>query len=128
YIRAKSLSINIKLAINIEGVLNQTQNLNHTITLLHRFNFDFNFIDIERNDVRAMVHKYSNRFDNISNYQDYYEIFIAMSKLKPSKCVYTKITKNYFKILLKVYLTKRKTSIIQLHFYIDLILTSILSI
>lgn len=96
YIRAKSLSINIKLAINIEGVLNQTQNLNHTITLLHRFNFDFNFIDIERNDVRAMVHKYSNRFDNISNYQDYYEIFIAISKLKPSKCVYTKITKNYF--------------------------------
>ena len=55
YIKVRSLNINIKLAINIEGVLTQTQSLKHTFTLLHRFNFDFNFIDVERSELRNVI-------------------------------------------------------------------------
>ncbi|WP_426456671.1 AraC family transcriptional regulator Rsp [Staphylococcus cohnii] len=96
YIKARSLNINIKLAINVEGVLTQTQSLKHTFTLLHRFNFDFNFIDVERNELRAMLLKHSHQFNNVSSYSDYYNKFITLSKLQPNKCVYSKLTKNHF--------------------------------
>ncbi|MEX5963820.1 AraC family transcriptional regulator Rsp [Staphylococcus ureilyticus] len=96
YIKVRSLNINIKLAINVEGVLTQTQSLKHTFTLLHRFNFDFNFIDVERSELRTMLLKHSHQFDNVSSYSDYYNKFVTLSKLQPNKCVYSKLTKNHF--------------------------------
>src|SRR5699024_2644053 len=74
----------------------QTQSLKHTFTLLHRFNFDFNFIDVERNELRAMLLKHSHQFNNVSSYGDYYNKFITLSKLQPNKCVYSKHTKNHY--------------------------------
>ncbi|MDW8569189.1 AraC family transcriptional regulator Rsp [Staphylococcus shinii] len=97
YIKIKNLNFNIKMAITIEGVIQQVTSLKHAFTLLQRFNFDYHFIDIEQVQVRKLLNKKGEGFNNSMSYYDYYNKVIKASHIDTSKFVYTKLTKQCFK-------------------------------
>lgn len=98
YIKLKNLNIRIKLAITVEGVIKQTHSLKSAFDILHRFNFDFYFIDIEQKEVQSLLNKKSNMFNHSMSYFDYYNQLIDASQIHTSKFVYTKLTKKCFKL------------------------------
>ncbi|WP_436960688.1 AraC family transcriptional regulator Rsp [Staphylococcus xylosus] len=97
YIKIKNLNFNIKMAITIEGVINQVNSLKNAFTLLQRFNFNYHFIDIEQVQVRNLLNKKGEGFNNSMRYYDYFNKVIKASHIDPSKFVYTKLTKHCFK-------------------------------
>ncbi|PTI73527.1 AraC family transcriptional regulator [Staphylococcus succinus] len=95
--KIRNINTQIKLAITVEGVINQSSSLTLALKQLHHFNFDFNFIDIETSNTRSSLYALHKDFKKEMSYFECYNKLIEISHIPSTKFVYTKLTKNCFK-------------------------------
>lgn len=98
YISAHNLEVKVKLAITIEGAIKQTKSITKTFDYLSHYAYDYYFIDIESENTRQCLTKYSNAFDQTMTFLDCFNKVIDITSIHKSKFVYAHVSKHCFKL------------------------------
>lgn len=98
YIKIKNynVNLNIKIAITVEGVIEQSPSLKKAYNLLNKLSFDFHFVDIEQEKVKVLLNQKSSSFNSSMSHFEYYNKLIEETQIDASKFVYTKLSKKGF--------------------------------